>query len=484
MGVEVSEPTGRHLRMMSRVATLTEGRVSAAYVCAVLRAGMDVREAHVCVGASADGRRVIAGGRSVGATCTWTDHSPGRRWFTTDDVGVQVATFPIVGAPAHGVVLHLAARHELDADDMATAAIMAALLRPYVGSTWTDHEDALVLAHQDPLTGLANRRVFDDRLAGFFDAGNADATVTLMLFDVDGLKTVNDTLGHASGDRLLREIAAMIAGAASALDRDALAARLGGDEFAIIAYDLDEIAMDKTVLALTTAVAQLPDGTGLSCGVASSPGTAPGASSSELAARGLLRLADADAYAHKPERRRVADPDRSSRPRRPDDSELADLPAQIQRRHASLATSAVVERLSVAAQLVAERFNASTWTLSEREGESVIARACGSVERRPMQWDEPESTPVDLDPHPYALADFPATAQAVEGGAFHANLREGDPAERFALAADGYRSILAAGGVDSHGRTWLVEIFGDYLTDDMTSSEPLLAEIVAKALIV
>jgi diguanylate cyclase (GGDEF)-like protein len=89
----------------------------------------------------------------------------------------------------------------------------------------------LALAHQDSLTGLANRLSFTEALAkrysGPSDAENAFA---LLLLDLDRFKAINDTLGHGMGDELLRRVAKRLKRAAG----EDFVARLGGDEFAII----------------------------------------------------------------------------------------------------------------------------------------------------------------------------------------------------------------------------------------------------------
>jgi diguanylate cyclase (GGDEF)-like protein len=85
------------------------------------------------------------------------------------------------------------------------------------------------VASEDPLTGLANRRAFEAALSAACAAG--DGQLALLLCDLDRFKQVNDTLGHAAGDTLLREIAARLREAANP---GGMAARLGGDEFAIL----------------------------------------------------------------------------------------------------------------------------------------------------------------------------------------------------------------------------------------------------------
>ena len=87
------------------------------------------------------------------------------------------------------------------------------------------------LANVDTLTGLANRHLFSTRLATHFADPKAIVPCTLLMLDIDNFKTVNDSLGHAAGDDLLREVARRLQ---AELGSDALLARLGGDEFAVI----------------------------------------------------------------------------------------------------------------------------------------------------------------------------------------------------------------------------------------------------------
>lgn len=86
----------------------------------------------------------------------------------------------------------------------------------------------------DELTGLLNRRGFNARLAAVFEAGADRPRLALLLLDLDGFKTVNDTHGHSVGDELLGLVGARLRSAVR--DGDDLA-RLGGDEFAVIVHD-------------------------------------------------------------------------------------------------------------------------------------------------------------------------------------------------------------------------------------------------------
>jgi diguanylate cyclase (GGDEF)-like protein len=98
--------------------------------------------------------------------------------------------------------------------------------------------DALeALAATDPLTGLANRRAFDERLAQCLSAAaRHDQPLVLLSIDVDGLKACNDALGHGAGDQVLRAAAQALRRASRTSD---IAARLGGDELALILPQTD-----------------------------------------------------------------------------------------------------------------------------------------------------------------------------------------------------------------------------------------------------
>jgi diguanylate cyclase (GGDEF)-like protein/PAS domain S-box-containing protein len=88
------------------------------------------------------------------------------------------------------------------------------------------------LARQDPLTGLANRRLFDERLhQEMADAIRYGRSLAVAILDLDGFKAVNDRHGHPAGDRTLREVAKRLQRVLRAGD---LLARVGGEEFAWI----------------------------------------------------------------------------------------------------------------------------------------------------------------------------------------------------------------------------------------------------------
>jgi diguanylate cyclase (GGDEF)-like protein/PAS domain S-box-containing protein len=105
------------------------------------------------------------------------------------------------------------------------------------------------LAHQafhDPLTGLANRALFRDRVTHAISLGRRlGRAVTVLYLDLDDFKQVNDSLGHAEGDRLLALIATRLSACARSTDT---VARLGGDEFAILVEDADSVACAERVV--------------------------------------------------------------------------------------------------------------------------------------------------------------------------------------------------------------------------------------------
>ena len=114
------------------------------------------------------------------------------------------------------------------------------------------------LAHQafhDPVTNLANRALFADRVQqALMRAQRASTTVGVMFIDLDDFKTVNDSLGHAAGDRVLQEVAQRLSRTVRPADT---VARFGGDEFAVLldgVGDLQEAAdvADRVLEALET----------------------------------------------------------------------------------------------------------------------------------------------------------------------------------------------------------------------------------------
>ncbi|HUQ75029.1 MAG TPA: sensor domain-containing diguanylate cyclase [Burkholderiales bacterium] len=91
-------------------------------------------------------------------------------------------------------------------------------------------------AQSDPLTGLANRLLFNDRLRLALARSRRSRTdIAVLYLDLDGFKKVNDTLGHAAGDRVLKDVALRLR---ACLRQSDAVARFGGDEFVVLLEDL------------------------------------------------------------------------------------------------------------------------------------------------------------------------------------------------------------------------------------------------------
>ncbi|MEU6510375.1 bifunctional diguanylate cyclase/phosphodiesterase [Streptomyces sp. NPDC046942] len=153
---------------------------------------------------------------------------------------------------------------------------------------------------RDPLTGLPNRQWLLERIwTALDDAERIGARSALMLIDLDRFRSVNDTLGHLAGDRLLLQIADRLR---IALPRGAEAARLGGDEFAVLLPVADSTtSATRVARSLVTALSSPLDLDGLTLVLEASAGVAVFPDHA-LDAEGLLRRADVAMYQAKRDR--------------------------------------------------------------------------------------------------------------------------------------------------------------------------------------
>ena len=112
------------------------------------------------------------------------------------------------------------------------------------------------LRHQalhDPLTGLPNRVLFVDRLSHALVRRNRTGGIAALFVDLDDFKDINDSLGHAAGDELLRLVGERLAGV---LRPEDTACRLGGDEFAFLLEDADRVRAESVARRILAALAE------------------------------------------------------------------------------------------------------------------------------------------------------------------------------------------------------------------------------------
>ncbi|MBF6604806.1 MAG: GGDEF domain-containing protein [Chloroflexi bacterium] len=133
---------------------------------------------------------------------------------------------------------------------LAGAAVeaSAALERAY------SHRAAEARASTDALTGLPNRRYFDEFCGLLARRRRADDVLGVLMIDIDHFKRLNDTYGHATGDEVLRSVAGAIA---AAVRTDDVPARFGGEEFAILLRDPSPSIAAEVGERVRTAVAEL-----------------------------------------------------------------------------------------------------------------------------------------------------------------------------------------------------------------------------------
>ena len=319
------------------------------------------------------------------------------------------------------------------------------------------------LAYEDVLTGLPNRRAFEERLDRALErTARAGTPVSLLLSDLDGLKSINDGQGHEAGDRALRNVAETLVRCAARLP-GAFVARLAGDEFCVL---MEERGLDEAIALGHGVVEDLADGTGesLSCGVACSVGAREDAAQ-------LLGNADAALYVAK--RRggaRVVSASESWSPAEAADSTepedarpavLGAMDAISADLDGPLADGPALDRLEAVAGAFTEAGNFAYWAISSvRTGQDLI-RDIAVGDNRDRRH---RGIRVDAGALEYRLSEYPVTQRIVEAGSggFAASTADGsaDPAELAVLAEMGFETVI--GAVAASGpTTFLVELYGD-----------------------
>ncbi|OLB76689.1 MAG: hypothetical protein AUI14_17960 [Actinobacteria bacterium 13_2_20CM_2_71_6] len=260
----------------------------------ILNTGFVAGPALIAVAALANaeegGRRTPAHARRLGA---WTH---------------LLAPYPPVAAAGLVVVLQTARGHGPDPLAIYIGILVGVLV--VVRQTITLVENAVLLgrlvdvqdrlaylAYHDPLTGLANRALFRDRLSAAVEKGSsADRGIGLLFVDLDDFKVVNDSLGHAAGDVVLRAVAGRLRTCVGAAGT---AARLGGDEFGVLLPGDVELTRQLGTRILT-ALRRPFDVNGRPITIGASLGAViSGLADHWLTADTLLRRADAAMYTGK-----------------------------------------------------------------------------------------------------------------------------------------------------------------------------------------
>ena len=154
-------------------------------------------------------------------------------------------------------------------DDVETLELLSELIAAHLSHANLFEAESRD-SRRDALTGLPNRRAFEERLpTELARAARSGRPLALVLLDLDGFKGVNDRLGHPAGDEVLRQVARILDAARTADD----CFRIGGDEFAILMPETEAIHARTAAERVATQIreANLGDGTiGASYGLAAS----------------------------------------------------------------------------------------------------------------------------------------------------------------------------------------------------------------------
>jgi diguanylate cyclase (GGDEF)-like protein len=362
------------------------------------------------------------------------------------------------------------------------------------GIAQSEHVERVArLAYTDELTGLANRRAFEDRLDDAVASHRAHGTpVGLVVADINGLKRINDQLGHHVGDSSLMTFAEELSAGSSTLP-GTLAVRLSGDEFCLLAVG----ASGDEVAALADDICRRGSSVleeGVACGVASTDDLP----TTDVTPARLLRAADAAQYRAKRSGLRV--PVVAGRTREGDSLDLPGSGRERRRfRGRGLATAGEVldelvrrlddtvdhdpqRRLAEVGRVLAQTVDAAGWFVSRLPaGSTELGTVEAGIVRRNVP-DEDDAYYAANDSYP--LEEYPATYAALHGHAVLVDVDDprSDPAETSLLALGGLAQMLMAGGADGDGDRWLLEVVGDALSTPMRAYTTVVRAGVALAL--
>ncbi len=188
----------------------------------------------------------ILSGQSISKHAINIEHSCCCDRDTAASLPGKIVSIPIIMGDAVGGLLTLASTDKTPYSLAETSLLYHAA--NHVSTLFTTLQEIHSLATHDSMTGLFNRLRMNEELARAWDLSQRHKHATgLMILDLDGIKTINDTYGHASGDEVICDFASIINKAVRGSD---LAARLGGDEFVIILPQVTE----EGAMALATRI--------------------------------------------------------------------------------------------------------------------------------------------------------------------------------------------------------------------------------------
>jgi diguanylate cyclase (GGDEF)-like protein len=332
------------------------------------------------------------------------------------------------------------------------------------------------LAYEDPLTGLANRRAFEERLertSRRFAVGAAE--LTIMLCDVDRLKAINDTRGHAAGDEALKRVGRALVRSAASFP-GSFVGRISGDEFGVLLEGRPEETPTGDYPAITELAAGAQrlladddDPLSISCGIAkASPETAnpsqllAAADAAQYLAkhRGGNRVCTAAQVAEESEGEWVPIPAGGFR------SRFWETAEEIARTlDDDLAGAPTLDRLEVVATAFTAAGDFARWAISYAAAGESRLRDAALGDNRERRRTGARVAPSDLLYETYELSDYPATEAVILAGSGSFIARSGDPAsdpaERELLARDGFRGVLGVASGDAGG-VYLIEVFADF----------------------
>jgi diguanylate cyclase (GGDEF)-like protein len=213
-------------------------------------------------------------------------------------VFVAVALFaPVAYAPATAEPGEIAAELFLWTGLSMVMMLLMRTIRAQRFALQQEGNEARQLARVDPLTGLGNRRAFDEALdAELARARRGKTPLSLLVGDLDGFKEINDRYGHMAGDECLRQAATALRAAVRTPD---LCFRWGGDEFAVVLTDADATVARALASRLEKAVSGSCSRPGggqltLTCGHAALDADMSAAEAVESADAALLALKQQD----------------------------------------------------------------------------------------------------------------------------------------------------------------------------------------------